>query len=48
MWKIDFEKIKQDKLDQQYHRPANVGAYKWWKRHAEEVIRRCIEDEYRR
>ena len=26
MWKIDFEKIKQDKLDQQYHRPANVGA----------------------
>lgn len=24
-----------------------IGAYKWWKRHAEEVIRRCIEDEYR-
>lgn len=24
-----------------------IGAYKWWKRHSEEVIRRCIEDEYR-
>lgn len=32
------------KKQMQYMR---IGAYKWWKRYADIVIRKCIEDEYK-
>ena len=26
MWTIDFDRLRQEKMDRQYHRPQNVGA----------------------